>query len=190
MNTRTLLLTGALLAPAAGALAAGALHDRPMAAKGSRGHADCPMAAGDSAAHGHAGSSASRADEGMGFSQAKTTHHFRLCADGGSIEVTANDPADEDSRGQIRKHLAHIRKMFAAGNFSIPMFVHDGIPPGTATMKRRASVIRYRYEDIAGGGRVRLSTGDPDALDAIHDFLRFQIVEHETGDPTEVVEGR
>src|SRR5205085_7213599 len=31
------------------------------------------------------------ADEGMGFSQAKTTHHFRLTADGGVISVEAND---------------------------------------------------------------------------------------------------
>jgi hypothetical protein len=30
---------------------------------------------------------------------------------------------------------------------------------------------------------VTISTVDPDALDAVHDFLRFQIVEHETGDP-------
>ena len=190
MNTRILLITGALLAPAAGALAAGAPRDCPMASGGSRAHADCPMAAGDAAAHRHAGASGSRADEGMGFSQAKTTHHFRLRGDGGAIEVTVRDANDRESLGQIRAHLAHVREMFAEGDFSIPMFVHGGIPPGTATMKRRASVIRYRYEDIAGGGRVSLSTADPDALDAIHDFLRFQIVEHETGDPIDVAGNR
>jgi len=31
-------------------------------------------------------------DQVMGFSHEKTTHHFRLYADGGAIEVTANDP--------------------------------------------------------------------------------------------------
>jgi len=190
MNTRILLITGALLAPAAGALAAGAPRDCPMASGGSHGHADCPMAGGETSTHRHDGASASRADEGMGFSQAKTTHHFRLRGDGGAIEVTVRDANDRESLGQIRAHLAHVREMFAEGDFSIPMFVHDGIPPGTATMRRRAAVIRYRYEDIAGGGRVSLSTADPDALDAIHDFLRFQIVEHETGDPIDVAGNR
>ena len=49
-----------------------------------------------------------RGDHMMGFSHDKTTHHFRLYADGGAIEVTANDPNDADSRDQIRMHLSHI----------------------------------------------------------------------------------
>jgi hypothetical protein len=173
------LFAAALLWAAAGL--AGAAPDCPMDGA-APGHRDCPMVA-PAGAHRHTDGLAKRGAAGMGFSQEKTTHHFRLSADGGSIEVTANDPADEESRAQIRAHLAHIREMFSAGNFSIPMFVHDRLPPGTATMKRRASAIRYRYEDLPGGGRVVISTSDPDALDAIHDFLRFQIDEHETGDP-------
>ncbi len=47
-------------------------------------------------------------DKVMGFSHEKTTHHFRLFADGGAIEVTANDAQDTKSRNQIRQHLAHI----------------------------------------------------------------------------------
>ncbi|SPE25161.1 conserved exported hypothetical protein [Candidatus Sulfopaludibacter sp. SbA3] len=39
-----------------------------------------------------------RGDRVMGFSHEKTTHHFRLYADGGAIEVTANDPRDTASR--------------------------------------------------------------------------------------------
>jgi hypothetical protein len=126
----------------------------------------------------------------MGFSQTKTTHHFRLRIDGGAIEVTVRDAKDSESLGQIRAHLAHVREMFAAGDFSVPMFVHGQRPPGSATMKRRAGSIRYAYEDIPGGGRVAISTTDRDALDAVHDFLRFQIVEHETGDPALVPERR
>jgi len=146
---------------------------------------DCPFAGGSGASsgHRHAGDAAGRETAGMGFSPTATTHHFLLAADGGSIEVAANDVGDGATRDQIRMHLTHVREMFAAGDFSIPMFVHDTLPPGVSTMKRRAAAIRYSYEDLAGGGRIRLSTADADARDAIHDFLRFQIREHGTGDP-------
>src|SRR5215468_4424886 len=44
-----------------------------------------------------------RGDQAMGFSHLKTTHHFRLSADGGAIEVGANDPQDAASLAQIRR---------------------------------------------------------------------------------------
>lgn len=74
-----------------------------------------------------------RADHAMGFSQEKTTHHFRLYADGGAIEVEAKEATDSESRDQVRMHLSHIAKMFADGNFQAPMLVHDQTPPGAAT---------------------------------------------------------
>jgi hypothetical protein len=138
--------------------------------------ADCPMKAD------HAAAVNERGDEGMGFSHTKTTHHFRIGTDGGAIEVTANDAKDQTSRDQIRMHLAHIATMFGDGNFEIPMFVHDQKPPGADVMKRMKSSIVYRYEEMETGGRVRITTTDPEALRAVHDFLRFQIEEHGTGD--------
>jgi hypothetical protein len=145
---------------------------------------DCPMMAKEKdGSHAHTKGVQTRGDEGMGFSHEKTTHHFRLKTEGGSIEVTANDPSDHGSRDQIRMHLGHIAQSFEKGDFAIPMFVHDTIPPGVKTMKRRRTSIAYRYEEIDNGALVSISTTDADALDAIHDFLRFQIVDHETGDP-------
>jgi hypothetical protein len=182
------ILAAGIFAMTPGLAAAQTPHSGPME-KGAPNHADCPMAA-DAHSGGHAHDLESRGDEGMGFSQTKTTHHFRLRADGGAIEVTVRDANDTESLGQIRAHLAHVREMFAAGDFSIPMFVHGRMPPGSATMKRRAGSIRYGYEDVPGGGRVVISTADLDALDAVHDFLSFQIVEHETGDASAVPERR
>lgn len=49
-------------------------------------------------------------------------------------------------------------------------------------MKLLKAKIRYKYEEISSGGRVLIESGDPAALAAIHDFLRFQISEHQTGD--------
>ena len=57
------------------------------------------------------------------------------------------------------------------------------LPPGTSAMKRLREKILYNYEETPTGARVVIKTADPSALDAIHDFLRYQIREHETGDP-------
>ncbi|HAF12142.1 MAG TPA: hypothetical protein DCK93_09725 [Blastocatellia bacterium] len=127
-----------------------------------------------------------RGDHVMGFDHTKTTHHFRLLPDGGSIEVAANSPQDTESRDQIRMHLGHIAKMFAGGNFKAPMLIHDQVPPGVPTMQKLKSDIQYKFEETEQGARIRISTNSPEALHAIHDFLRFQIKEHKTGDSLEV----
>ena len=124
-----------------------------------------------------------RGDHEMGFSHEKTTHHFRLAKEGGAIEVTANDPNDTESRDQIRQHLTHIAMMFSAGNFNAPMLIHDQTPPGVPVMKRLKSQIKYEFESIASGGRVTISTTNREAIDAVHEFLKFQITDHQTGDP-------
>ena len=127
-----------------------------------------------------------RGEKGMGFSQTATTHHFFLTPDGGAILVEVNDPADDSNRKAIRMHLEHIAQAFQNGDFDIPMFVHDTIPPGVPEMKNLRKNIRYSFEDTLNGGRVVIASADKDALDAIHRFLRFQIGEHKTGDSTEI----
>jgi hypothetical protein len=122
-------------------------------------------------------------DQAMGFGHDKTTHHFLLAERGGVIEVKANDPADSASVDAIRTHLAHIATMFKSGDFSAPMFVHSTIPPGVTTMKLLKKKIRYSYEPLDAGGRVRIESSDPVAVAAVQDFLRFQITDHQTGDP-------
>ena len=124
-----------------------------------------------------------RGEMGMGFSQTATTHHFLLTADGGASGVEADDPADTTNRQNIQMHLHHIQQAFQSGDFDIPMFVHDTVPPGVVVMKARAKRIRYSIEETANGGRVLIHTKDKRALEAVHSFLRFQITEHKTGDP-------
>jgi hypothetical protein len=137
-----------------------------------------------SAPHNHAAAVNPRGGQVMGFSHEKTTHHFRLFADGGSIEVTANDPNDAESRSQIRTHLTHIAGMFAAGDFDAPMLIHSRVPPGVPVLKRFKTEVSYTFEEIDRGGRVRIQTGNPKALAAVYQFLRFQIADHQTGDAT------
>jgi hypothetical protein len=132
-----------------------------------------------------------RGDHVMGFSHDKATHHFRLYADGGAIEVGANDAKDTATRDAIQGHFTHIVKMFAAGDFTAPILIHSQNPPGSEVMKRMRGEIAYRLEKMAEGARIRISTKNAQALQAIHAFLRFQIADHQTGDSGEVlVEGK
>jgi len=118
----------------------------------------------------------------MGFSQDKTTHHFRLTASGGVIEVQTNDVSDTTTRDQIRQHLQGISKAFAQGDFSSPMMTHGKIPPGVPDMQRLKGDLSYAYVETDRGGKVFISAANPEALKAVHEFLRFQIEEHQTGD--------
>jgi len=127
-----------------------------------------------------------RGDHIMGFDHTKTTHHFLLQEEGGSIEVTANSSDDAESSAQIRMHLKHIAVMFAEGNFNAPMLIHDQTPPAVPVMQKLKDEIKYDFKEIERGAAVRISTKNATALKAIHDFLRFQIKEHKTGDSLDI----
>jgi hypothetical protein len=122
----------------------------------------------------------------MGFDQEKTAHHFLIYDDGGAIDITVKDTKetkDTKDRDAIRSHLPHITTMFGAGDFNIPMLVHDAKDiPGVTVLSERKHTITYRYRETPGGGRVEMTTTDPQALKALHAFLRYQIHEHHTGD--------
>lgn len=124
-----------------------------------------------------------RGNAGMGFAQDKTTHHFLLTKNGGIIQVTANSANDQESVDEIQMHLQHIRHAFESGDFNIPMFVHDQTPPGVPTMTRLKDQLHYRFDEMKNGGRVVISSNNQEAVNALHAFLRFQIKEHQTGDP-------
>lgn len=146
---------------------------------------DCPMMKQDGAVasrHDHDAMVMANGEKAMGFSQTATTHHFLLLADGGAIQVEANDPTDTLDRDRIRTHLTEIAGQFTKGIFTTPFAVHGRVPDGVPLMDQLKAAIKYSYEQTPNGARVRISTTDPAALAAIHDFIRFQINEHNTGD--------
>ena len=123
----------------------------------------------------------------MGFDQNRTTHHFSLFKDGGAIDVVVKDPSDTNNRDAIRTHLRHIAAMFGDGDFDAPMLVHDSKNvPGTAVMASQKNRIRYDYVEVPNGGRVNIVTTEKDAIEAVHQFLKYQITEHKTGDSTDI----
>ena len=120
----------------------------------------------------------------MGFDQKATAHHFILTRDGGRIEVTARDAKDTTSVTRVREHLQHIAVVFAKGDFALPGLVHDTkVVPGVDAMKREATALRFKFEETANGAQVRITGETPAAIAAVHEFLRFQITDHKTGDP-------
>jgi hypothetical protein len=121
-------------------------------------------------------------DHVMGFSHETTTHHFELNYDGGVIDVRANDVKDTAGRDQIREHFQHIAKMFAAGDFNAPMLVHSTDVPGTKVMSRLKDQLHWDLEETPRGARLKIVADNKPALDAVHQFLRFQIADHQTGD--------
>ena len=127
-----------------------------------------------------------RGEKAMGFSQTATTHHFKLLPEGGYIQVQAKSPEDAVNREHIRLHLQEQAKRFAAGDFSLSEQTHDRVLPGTPQMGKLQSAITYKYEEIERGARLRITSKDSAAVTAIHDFLKFQIRDHQTGDPTSV----
>jgi hypothetical protein len=81
----------------------------------------------------------------------------------------------------VRSHLKEIAAAFAKGDFAKPFQTHAEVPPGVPAMERLKAVIRYTYEPTPRGGMVRISTSDPEALKAVHDFLAYQAREHHAG---------
>lgn len=119
----------------------------------------------------------------MGFSQETTTHHFLLAKDGGRIQVTANDAKDAESIRQIREHLRHISEVFGKGDFALPGLVHGTeTVPGVAAMTQHGADLTFTVEEIDRGAHVRIAGTTPEAVAAVHDFLKFQITDHKTGD--------
>src|ERR1051326_2213777 len=118
----------------------------------------------------------------------ETTHHsFRLFKDGGAIELVATSADDAATIDAVRTHVRMIADQFAANDFSTPMFVHGKTPDGIADMKRLHDDIKFQFETLPAGARIHMTTSNSEALAALHAFLRFQVVEHRTGD-TGVVE--
>jgi hypothetical protein len=152
----------------------------------SNADSPCPMHASQMGSESHHAAVESHGDQAMGFAHDKTRHHFRLAENGGAIEVTVNDPKDSANIDAIRMHLTHIAQVFSEGDFSTPMFVHDIIPPGVTTMKLLKEKVHFEFHPLEAGGRVSIRSEDPVARAAIHDFLRFQITDHRTGDTLEI----
>ena len=118
-----------------------------------------------------------RGEVAMGVNQYTSSHVFEPLPDGGRIELQ-RDTMDSAGTAAIRAHMADIAVRFAAGDFSLPGFVHAHQVPGTDVMAARRSAITYTVESLPRGGAVRVRSSDSLAVKAIHEFLAFQREDH------------
>jgi hypothetical protein len=119
-----------------------------------------------------------RGEHVMGVDQYASAHVFEDLPDGGRVVLDRADAADTADIATIRAHMRDIEAAFRAGDFSKPFAVHAQTVPGTAVMSARRAAIRYEAADRPRGGEVRITSGDPVAVAAIHEFLAFQRSAH------------
>jgi hypothetical protein len=142
----------------------------PLSGQSARHHAQSSPDSGFAALQ-------SRGKIVMGVDQYTSAHRFDDLPDGGRIELQ-RDSSDTAGVRTIREHLSGIARQFAAGDFQNPAFVHGGAVPGSAIMRAKRSAIRYRFHRLPGGGEVRITSHDGQAVAAIHQFLGYQRREH------------
>jgi hypothetical protein len=117
----------------------------------------------------------------MGVNQYTSQHVFESLPTGGRIALQRRQ-GDSVGEAAIRAHMRTIATSFTSGDFSVPGFVHATTEvPGTAVMKQLKAEIAYTPRDVPGGAEVVISSKNPKAVAAIHDFLAFQRMDHRTG---------
>ncbi|HEV7388820.1 MAG TPA: hypothetical protein VGN73_09420 [Gemmatimonadaceae bacterium] len=122
-----------------------------------------------------------RGETAMGVNQYTSQHVFEPLPDGGRI-VLQREQQDSVGTETIRAHMRTIAAAFSSGDFAIPGFVHSTADvPGTADMRKLRSEITYAPHDLPRGGEVVITTRNPKAITAIHDFLAFQRMDHRAG---------
>jgi hypothetical protein len=121
-----------------------------------------------------------RGETAMGVNQYTSQHVFESLPTGGRI-VLQRKESDSVGEAAIRAHMRTIASAFTSGDFAVPGFVHAmSDVPGTAVMKQLKTEITYTPRDLPGGAEVVISTRNPNAVSAIHDFLAFQRMDHRT----------
>jgi hypothetical protein len=139
-------------------------------------HPAAPAATNDSAYR----ALQARGEGTMGVDQYASQHHFEDRADGGRIELQMRE-ADSVGVAAIRAHLEKTVLEFRSGVFTAPDATHAMVVPGTPVMAERKGSIRYEYRPLPQGGEIMITTADPEALKAIHEFLSFQRSDHRAG---------
>ena len=73
-------------------------------------------------------------------------------------------------------------------SLEIPLPLWSRLRSGPRVLKRLKTEVAYTFEEMEGGGRVRIRTANRKALAAVYQFLRFQIADHQTGDATGITQ--
>ena len=67
---------------------------------------------------------------------------------------------------------------FRTGNFSDQIKLYGADIPGPKGMSENYSQIQFVYTDLPNGAQIQLIASDPKVIQAIHAWIRVQLVEH------------
>jgi len=118
----------------------------------------------------------------LGTDVDKVVQHYYLVKMGGVIELTAKDPNDTATITALRKYLEAQKALYEKGKNDSDAEVHGKIPDGLATMKKMRNDITFYSTETDSGAVLRMFSVNDQARQAVHDFMKFQISEHKTGD--------
>ena len=116
--------------------------------------------------------------EVMPFDLDSTTHIFIDTDSGGTQEVIADDPGDDESVSQIRQHLSEVADNFRVGDFSDPESIHGPDMPGLAMLKSGFAEIDISLDTTEAGALITYTTDEAELVDAIHDWFAAQKSDH------------
>ena len=119
-----------------------------------------------------------------GFDSERVVRHFYLLKNGGAIEVVAKDPKDETTVKAVQTYLKKESDSWTKGNFENVNAMYGKLPEGTPELKKLRDSVTFAAVPEESGGVLRLLTVNPQAKSAIHEYLKYQIDQFKSGDPT------
>jgi hypothetical protein len=125
-----------------------------------------------------------RATRVSGVDSERVNRHFYVLKNGGAVEITAKDANDDATIKAIQTYLKKESDLWMKGNFDNIAAVYGRAPEATTQLKKLRDNVTYAVVPEENGAVVRMLTINPMAKSAIHDYLRFQIDQLKTGDPT------
>lgn len=121
-----------------------------------------------------------------GFDATKSVYHFYLLKNGGAIEVSAKSESDKETIEAIQRYVTAQAKAYDKGTFDMPTEVNGKVVDGVPTIKKLRREITFEVVQMDTGAALRMLSINSQAKQAIQDYLKFQIVSRNTGDPLTV----
>ncbi len=125
-----------------------------------------------------------RFSRALGVPLDKVTIHYYLVKNGGVIELSAKNTGDSGTIAALQKYLQNQKDLWEKGKETAVTEVHMHPPEAAATMRKLRNDITFYAAKTDNGGVLRMFSINDQARVAIQDYLRFEINEHKTGDPT------
>ena len=125
------------------------------------------------------------------YDRHRVVHHVYLYPDGGMMTLTVSDPSDAETRKAVRAFVQRVSQLMVMGDLTRLREQFGDAVPGLdriAEARRRKATITVRSSTPDEGSQIVFSTMDPVVLQALHEFLRFQITDLNTGDSPELRE--